>query len=85
MKVSTLLRKCNAALRVVELLDPEQIDEKIFKMQIEKARAIAYLIKTQSEILNTHEKNTPSEPIEIRVGFSDEDEDEEEKTLKIKK
>jgi len=70
MKISTLLRKCNKALRVIELLDPELVDERIFKMQIEKARAIAYLIKTQSEIINLHEEKR-SEPIEIIVDITE--------------
>jgi len=72
MKISTLLRKCNKALRVIELLDPELVDERIFKMQIEKARAIAYLIKTQSEIINLHDSDS-SAPIEISVNFTDPD------------
>jgi hypothetical protein len=72
MKISTLLRKCNAALRTIEVLDPEQVDERIFKMQIDKARAIAYLIKTQSEIINLHEEKR-SETFEINVGFSQEE------------
>jgi len=70
-----MLRKCNAALRVIELLDPELVDEKIFKMHIEKARAIAYLIKTQSEIINTHDKNTLGAPLVISVGFVSDDEE----------
>jgi len=70
MKISTLLRKCNAALRTIEVFDPEQVDERIFKMQIDKARAIAYLIKTQSEIINLHEEKR-SEPIEIIVDITE--------------
>ena len=55
MKISTLLRKANAALHRVELLDPNEIDREVFKMEIEKARAIAYLVRTVSEIISKNE------------------------------
>jgi len=51
MKISTLLRKANAALCKIESLNPEEIDREVFKMEIEKARAIAYLVRTVSEII----------------------------------
>lgn len=55
MKISTLLRKANAALCKIESLNPEEIDREVFKMEIEKARAIAYLVKTVSEIIAKNE------------------------------
>ena len=55
MKISTLLRKANAALCRIESLNPEEIDREVFKMEIEKARAIAYLVKTVSEIITKNE------------------------------
>ena len=55
MKISTLLRKANAALCKIESLNPEEIDREVFKMEIEKARAIAYLVKTVSEIISKSE------------------------------
>ena len=55
MKISTLLRKANAALCRIESLNPEEIDREVFKMEIEKARAIAYLVKTVSEIIAKNE------------------------------
>lgn len=55
MKVSTLLRKANAALCKIESLNPEEIDREVFKMEIEKARAIAYLVRTVSEIIAKNE------------------------------
>ena len=55
MKISTLLRKANAALCKIESLNPEEIDREVFKMEIEKARAIAYLVRTVSEIIAKNE------------------------------
>lgn len=55
MKISTLLRKANAALCRIEALNPEEIDREVFKMEIEKARAIAYLVRTVSEIIAKNE------------------------------
>ncbi len=55
MKISTLLRKANAALCKIEALDPNEIDREVFKMEIEKARAIAYLVRTVSEIIAKNE------------------------------
>ena len=55
MKISTLLRKANAALCRIESLNPEEIDREVFKMEIEKARAIAYLVRTVSEIIAKNE------------------------------
>ena len=55
MKISTLLRKANAALCKIESLNPEEIDREVFKMEIEKARAIAYLVRTVSEIISKSE------------------------------
>ncbi len=55
MKISTLLRKANAALCKIESLNPEEIDREVFKMEIEKARAIAYLVRTVSEIISKNE------------------------------
>ena len=55
MKISTLLRKANAALCKIESLNPEKIDREVFKMEIEKARAIAYLVRTVSEIISKNE------------------------------
>ena len=55
MKISTLLRKANAALCKIESLNPEEIDREVFKMEIEKARAIAYLVRTVSEIIAQNE------------------------------
>ena len=55
MKISTLLRKANAALCKIESLNPEEIDREVFKMEIERARAIAYLVKTVSEIIAKNE------------------------------
>jgi hypothetical protein len=50
-----LLRKANAALCRIEALNPEEIDREVFKMEIEKARAIAYLVRTVSEIIAKNE------------------------------
>jgi hypothetical protein len=55
MKISTLVKKSCAALHRVELLDPRECDREVFKMEIEKARAIAYLVKTVSEIIAKNE------------------------------
>ena len=55
MKISTLLRKANAALCKIESLNPEEIDREVFKMEVEKARAIAYLVRTVSEIIAKNE------------------------------
>ncbi len=55
MKISTLLRKANAALCKIESLNPAEIDRDVFKMAIETARAIAYLVRTVSEIISKSE------------------------------
>ena len=55
MKISTLVKKSCAALHRIELLDPQECDKETFRMEIEKARAIAYLVKTVSEIIAKHE------------------------------
>ncbi len=55
MKISTLVKKSCAALHRIELLDPQECDRETFRMEIERARAIAYLVKTVSEIIEKHE------------------------------
>ena len=37
------------------IVEPEEIDREVFKMEIEKARAIAYLVRTVSEIIAKNE------------------------------
>ena len=64
MKISTLVKKSCAALHRVELLDPRECDREVFKMEIEKARAIAYLVKTVSEIIEKHELEKRIEALE---------------------
>jgi len=64
MKISTLVKKSCAALHRVELLDPQECDREVFKMEIERARAIAYLVKTVSEIIEKHEMETRIEALE---------------------
>jgi len=64
MKTSTLVRKATVALRSIEKLDPKNADREIFRMEIEKARAIAYLVKTVSEIIEKHEMETRIEALE---------------------
>ncbi|HOF24614.1 MAG TPA: hypothetical protein PLX91_11355 [Thermotogota bacterium] len=55
MKISTLVKKSCAALHRIELLDPQECDKETFRMEIERARAIAYLVKTVSEIIAKNE------------------------------
>lgn len=64
MKTSTLVRKATAALHRVEKLDPVSTDSEVFKREIEKARAIAYLVKTVSEIIEKHELEKRIEALE---------------------
>ena len=67
MKISTLLRKANAALCKIESLNPEEIDREVFKMEIEKARAIAYLVKTVSEIIAKNEMENRIAALEAAI------------------
>ncbi len=64
MKTSTLIRKATVALRAIEKLDPVTADSEVFKREIEKARAIAYLVKTVSEIIEKHELEKRIEALE---------------------
>ena len=67
MKISTLLRKANAALCKIESLNPEEIDREVFKMEIEKARAIAYLVRTVSEIISKNEMENRIAALEAAI------------------
>jgi len=64
MSVDTLLRRLQHEINTIRKLKPEDMDQKIFKLYLEKARVMGYLASVMSQIIEKHELEKRLEKLE---------------------
>lgn len=64
ISTETLLRRVQHELSFIRKLNPNEVDEKIFKLYLEKARVMGYLASVISQILEKHELEKRIERLE---------------------
>ncbi|MCD6551375.1 hypothetical protein [Thermotoga sp.] len=64
ISTETLLRRVQHELNVIRKLNPEEVDPKIFKLYLEKARVMGYLASVLSQIIEKHDLEKRIERLE---------------------
>jgi len=64
ISIDTLLRRVQHELNVIRKLNPEEVDPKIFKLYLEKARVMGYLASVLSQIIEKHDLEKRIERLE---------------------
>lgn len=67
MTINALMRKLQSELNRISQMKPEEIEPRLFKAILDKARTIAYLSQVSSSIIEKHELEKRLEEIERKL------------------
>jgi len=64
LTVDTLLRRVQHEINFIRKLDPSEMNEKLFKLYLEKARVMGYLASVASQLIEKHDLEKRLEKLE---------------------